>query len=109
MHPVLIAGAGPGHPGYITVRALEAIRGADVLLYDHLVHPALVAESSESAERISVGKFGGKGGTSQEEILRLLEKKARAGKRVVRLKGGDPLVFGRGGEEAMFCAARGIP
>lgn len=101
-------GAGPGDPGLLTVRAQDEIRRAEVLLYDALVNEAIVALAPENCERIFVGKRGGESCTSQDEIAELLVSKARAGKRVVRLKGGDPFVFGRGGEEAQQLQKSGI-
>ena len=107
---VTLVGAGPGAPDLITVRGLKAIRTADVLLYDALVAPELVAEASATALKIAVGKRGYcVGSTKQEHINDLLVDHARSGKSVCRLKGGDPCVFGRGGEEAEVLVAAGIP
>ena len=107
---VHLVGAGPGDPGLLTVRALEVLREADVVLLDRLVDRAALAHLRPDAEVIDVGKRGWatKAGEQQDQIERLLIEHARAGKRVVRLKGGDPFVFGRGGEEALACAAAGI-
>jgi uroporphyrinogen III methyltransferase/synthase len=104
---VSLVGAGPGDPGLITVAGLERIREADVIVYDRLVNRRLLDHAREGAELIDVGKIPGES-HDQEAINRLLIKSARAGKRVVRLKGGDPFVFGRGGEEAEALRAAGI-
>lgn len=100
---VLIVGAGPGASNLITLRGLRALRQADVVFYDALVSPQLLLEADERAERIFVGKRCGRHAMDQREISRWMVSEARAGKTVVRLKGGDPLVFGRGGEEALAC------
>ncbi|MDR5694595.1 MAG: uroporphyrinogen-III C-methyltransferase [Armatimonadota bacterium] len=105
---VYIVGAGPGDPGLITVRGLQLLRTADVVVYDHLVHPALLDEAPPGAERILVRKHDGGRSMTQEEINTLLIEYARSGRTVVRLKGGDPFVFGRGGEEAEALHAAGI-
>lgn len=104
---VYLAGAGPGDPGLITVRTIDALREADCIIYDFLANPALV--SGENKELVYVGKKGGDHTLPQEEINRLIVEKAKAGKIVVRLKGGDPFIFGRGGEEAEELARQGIP
>jgi uroporphyrin-III C-methyltransferase len=106
---VTIVGAGPGDPELITVRGLSRIRTADVLVYDRLVDPALVAEAPVAAERIFAGKARGFAALDQSEIEAVLIARALTGKHVVRLKGGDPYVFGRGGEEVATLAAAGIP
>lgn len=103
-----LVGAGPGDPGLITRRGLELVRTCDVVLYDRLVHPNLLDESPSGAERVFVGKIPGAPLMPQAEIDSLIVKHARAGKRVVRLKGGDPFVFGRGADEAQALAAAGI-
>lgn len=106
---VYLVGAGPGDPGLITVKGLKCLRRAEVVVYDFLANPLFLDEAPPEAERIFVGKTRGCHTTPQEEINALLARKAREGKRVVRLKGGDPFVFGRGGEEARHLARLGIP
>lgn len=107
---VSLVGAGPGSPDLITVRGLRRLREADVVVYDALIHPGLLAEIHPDAERVYAGKRGYcVGSTLQETICDVLVDRARQGLRVVRLKGGDPCVFGRGGEEAEHLAERGIP
>jgi uroporphyrinogen III methyltransferase/synthase len=106
---VYLVGAGPGHPELLTVKAAELLRKADVVVYDRLVQEEVLALSKPAAERIYMGKPVGRHGSRQEEIHALLLQKAREGKLVVRLKGGDPFLFGRGGEEAEYLAERGIP
>jgi len=106
---VVLVGAGPGDPGLMTVRALEAIAAADVVLYDQLIPPTALDSARPDALRIDVGKIGGGRQVPQAETERLLLEHAQAGKVVVRVKGGDPFVFGRGGEEALLCVQHGIP
>jgi uroporphyrinogen III methyltransferase/synthase len=107
---VALVGAGPGDPELLTVRAAREIARADVLLYDALIEPAILELAPASCERIDVGKRGdGTRGISQDEISGVMIERARAGKTVVRLKGGDPFLFGRGGEEASALAAAGVP
>ncbi len=101
---VFLVGAGPGDPGLITERGVQCLRQADVVVYDYLASAELLDYAPQAAERIYVGKKAGQHTLSQEEINSLLVEKARQGKRVVRLKGGDPFVFGRGGEEALALA-----
>ena len=105
---VYIVGGGPGDPGLITVKGLDCLRRADVVLYDRLVAQELLREASAHAEMIDVGKEPRRHRRSQAEINTLLIEKARAGKIVVRLKGGDPFVFGRGGEECQAMAEAGV-
>ena len=109
--PVYLVGAGPGDPGLITAKGLEILRSADVVVYDRLVAPGLVAEASPGAERVFVGKrpHGGGADVVQDEINALLIERARRGLTVVRLKGGDPFVFGRGAEECEALHAAGVP
>jgi len=97
---VYLVGAGPGDPGLITVRGKECIQNADVIIYDYLASPALLNYARKSAELIYVGKKGGDHTLSQDEINALIVEKANSGGIVCRLKGGDPFIFGRGGEEA---------
>ena len=106
---VALVGAGPGDPGLMTVRGLALLRRADVVVYDRLVDPRLLDEAPLDALRIFAGKASGAHVLSQERINALLVAHARRGRRVVRLKGGDPFVFGRGGEEADALATAGIP
>jgi uroporphyrin-III C-methyltransferase len=106
---VSIVGAGPGDPELVTVRGLARIHTAEVLVYDRLVDPALVAEAPLTCERVFAGKEAGRATMSQRRIESLLINRARLGKRVVRLKGGDPFVFGRGGEELSALVEAGIP
>ena len=106
---VFLVGAGPGDPGLMTRRSLELIEQADVILYDRLIPPRALEGARTDAQLRYVGKEPGAAALAQEEINALLVELARQGKRVVRLKGGDPFVFGRGGEEAEALAAAGIP
>ena len=106
---VFLVGAGPGDPKLITVRGAEVLHDADVVVFDRLASPALLDLAPASAERVYVGKEPGRAAVAQEEIDALLVERARRGLAVVRLKGGDPFVFGRGGEEALECARAGVP
>lgn len=106
---VYLVGAGPGDPGLLTVRGAELLRRADVVVYDRLSVSSLLDWAPASAERISVGKTPRGPSTSQDEINALLVEKGKAGREVVRLKGGDPFVFARGGEEALALLEAGVP
>jgi uroporphyrinogen III methyltransferase/synthase len=106
---VYIIGAGPGDPGLITLKAVEALKLADVVVYDNLVNEELLAYAPVGARRIYAGKQGGDHTLTQDKINDLLVREALDGSMVARLKGGDPFIFGRGGEEAEELAARGIP
>ncbi|MEW6078243.1 MAG: uroporphyrinogen-III C-methyltransferase [Thermodesulfobacteriota bacterium] len=105
---VYLIGAGPGDPGLITVKGVECIRNADVVVYDYLAADQLLAYARQDAEIIYVGKKGGDHTLPQEGINALIADKAAGGKTVARLKGGDPFIFGRGGEEAEYLVERGI-
>ena len=104
----ILAGAGPGDLGLVTLRAKEAVEQAQVIVYDYLCNPAILKWAPSDAEIVFAGKKAGQHTMTQEEINRLLVEKAQAGKRVVRLKGGDPFVFGRGGEEAEALVTAGL-
>jgi len=106
---VYLIGAGPGDPGLITVKGLECIEKADAIIYDYLASPKLLKHASSNTEIIYVGKKGSDHTLSQDEINALIVKKAKTGSTVTRLKGGDPFIFGRGGEEAEALVAEGIP
>ena len=106
---VSLVGAGPGDPGLLTIRGKELIAEADVVVYDALANPAFLADARPDAELIYAGKISDQHTLPQDRINELLAKKALEGKNVVRLKGGDPYIFGRGGEEGEYLAARGIP
>src|SRR5438132_8224285 len=106
---VYLVGAGPGDLGLVTLRAKECIENADVIIYDHLANPEMLSWAREDGEVIYAGKESAESQLSQQEINALLIEKAREGKQVVRLKGGDPVVFGRGAEEAQAIADAGIP
>ncbi len=106
---IYLVGAGPGDPGLLTLRGKTCLEHADVVLYDHLANPMLLDYAPSHAERIYVGRCGRGAYRPQKEIHRILIQKAQEGKQVVRLKGGDPFVFGRGGEEAEVLAEQSIP
>ena len=105
---VYLVGAGPGDPGLLTLKGLEAIKEADCIIYDFLANSRLLEYAGAGVETVYVGKKGSEKTLPQEDINRLIIKKARSGKSVVRLKGGDPFIFGRGGEEAEELARAGI-
>jgi uroporphyrinogen III methyltransferase/synthase len=106
---VFLVGAGPGDPRLLTLRGADVLGVADVVVYDRLVSPELLARAAPGAQRIYAGKEPGRAAMPQEEISATLVACALAGRTVVRLKGGDPFVFGRGGEEALACARAGVP
>lgn len=106
---VVLVGGGPGDPDLITVGGLEAVREADVIIYDRLAPLAVLDQARPDAEKIDVGKIPRGPQTSQDDINAMLIEHAKQGRRVVRLKGGDNFLFGRGGEEAIECAEAGIP
>ena len=106
---VWLVGAGPGDPELITVKGARLLAEADVVVYDRLAAPELLRLARPDAERIYVGKEPGRAAMAQEEINSLLVSRAQDGLTVVRLKGGDPFVFGRGGEEALACVRAGVP
>ncbi|MEC7906259.1 MAG: uroporphyrinogen-III C-methyltransferase [Verrucomicrobiota bacterium] len=105
---VRLVGAGPGNPGLLTIRAKELLQRCRVLVFDSLVHPAVLAMVSPDCELIYVGKKSGGLAVHQDSIQKILVEKSKEGKEVVRLKGGDPYIFGRGGEEALFLKENGI-
>jgi uroporphyrinogen III methyltransferase / synthase len=105
---VYLVGAGPGDPGLLTLRGADVLGRADVVVYDRLVHPSLLELAPHAAQRVYVGKAPGGAEMGQSDINALLVEQGRAGRAVVRLKGGDPFVFGRGGEEAEALAAAGV-
>ena len=106
---VSLVGAGPGDPGLLTVRGRRCLEECDVVIYDNLSNPALLAHTRRDAEIVFTGKHGSGVRLTQDEITAVMLDRARAGKWVVRLKGGDPFIFGRGGEEALECVRAGIP
>lgn len=106
---VSLVGAGPGDPELLTLKAARVLQGASLVLYDHLVSPDVLDLLPAGAERRYVGKQSGQHSLPQDEIIALMVELARAGRSLVRLKGGDPYVFGRGGEEAAGLAAAGVP
>ena len=105
---VYLIGAGPGDPELITLKGLKLLKMADVVLYDHLVASALLREGKRTTQFVLVGKRHGAHSMSQDAINELMLRKAKAGKKIVRLKGGDPYVFGRGGEEILFLKKHGV-
>lgn len=109
MGKVYLVGAGPGHPELLTVKAVNLLREADVVVYDRLIQQEVLTLGNPAAEWIYMGKSVGGHVSRQEEIHELLARKAREGKMVVRLKGGDPFLFGRGAEEAEYLVDHGIP
>lgn len=108
MGKVVLVGAGPGDPDLITVKGARALADADVVVYDRLAAPELLTLASPAAERIYVGKQPGGHAMKQDAINEIIVANARLGRTVVRLKGGDPFVFGRGGEELLACAKAGV-
>jgi uroporphyrin-III C-methyltransferase / precorrin-2 dehydrogenase / sirohydrochlorin ferrochelatase len=106
---VTLVGAGPGDPELLTLRAVRALQDADVILIDNLVAPAILDFARREARKMMVGKTGYGPSCRQDEINAMMISLARSGKRVVRLKGGDPMIFGRAGEEIAACRAAGIP
>ena len=106
---VYLIGAGPGDPGLLTLRGAEILKSADVIVYDRLIHPSILDIAPETAELIYVGKASANHAMRQPEINALLVESALKGKCVARLKGGDPFVFGRGGEEAEHCRLNAVP
>ena len=103
-----LVGAGPGDPDLLTIKALRALQDADVVFYDELVSPEILDRARRDASRVPVGRRVGKPGIGQEAINRLLIEAAKSGQRAVRLKGGDPFVFGRGGEEVEALREAGV-
>ncbi len=106
---VYLVGAGPGDPELLTLRAARLLRSAEVIVYDRLIQEEVLALAPSSAEKIYMGKQLGRHESRQDEIHELLVQKAREGKTVIRLKGGDPFLFGRGGEEVEYLAEHGVP
>jgi uroporphyrinogen III methyltransferase / synthase len=106
---VYLVGAGPGDPGLVTLRALELVATADSILHDRLIPPEILRSAGDGAELVDVGKRPGAAEVPQDEIAEMMIARAREGRSVVRVKGGDPFVFGRGGEEAEALAAAGVP
>jgi len=106
---VYLVGAGPGDPDLITVKGLRLVREAEVLIYDRLVHPSILEQADPRAEKLYVGKKSDHHTVPQDEINAMMVREARKKKSVVRLKGGDPFVFGRGAEEVLYLVEQGIP
>ncbi|MEQ8321203.1 MAG: uroporphyrinogen-III C-methyltransferase [Rhodospirillales bacterium] len=109
IHPVMLVGAGPGDPDLLTMKAHRLLSDVDVIVYDRLVAKQILALIPETTERVFAGKRASNHYMPQEDINNLLVDLARVGKKVMRLKGGDPFVFGRGGEEALHLVRNGIP
>ena len=109
MGSVTLVGAGPGDPGLLTRKGEQALRRAEVVVFDRLVSPEILQQIPPEAEKIDVGKASGCHPVPQARINEILLEQAQAGKRVVRLKGGDPFLFGRGGEELAGLAEAGVP
>ncbi len=105
---VYLVGAGPGDPGLLTIKAADLLKAADCVIYDYLVNPAILRYAAPQAEKLYVGKSGGGRSWKQDDINQLMIAKANEHRLVVRLKGGDPFVFGRGGEEALALVEAGI-
>src|SRR5437868_14263077 len=105
---VWLAGASPGDPGLLTLHALHALKAADDVVHDALVDPRILKIAGNQAKLIFAGKRGGRPSSEQADINELLIERSRIGRRVLRLKGGDPFVFGRGGEEALALARAGL-
>jgi len=105
---IYLVGAGPGDPELLTIKAVNALKNCDVIIYDALMNPEILSYAPESAERIFIGKSRHTARFSQLEVEEMMVSKAKEGLRVVRLKGGDPFVFGRGGEEAKFIKEAGL-
>src|SRR5262249_18042741 len=106
---VVLVGAGPGDPELLTLRAVRALQSADVILFDNLVSPEVLDFARREAKKMLVGKSGSGPSCRQQDINALMVKLAKSGKRVVRLKGGDPLIFGRAAEEIAACKAAQVP
>jgi uroporphyrin-III C-methyltransferase len=106
---VYLVGAGPGDPELLTLRAARLLRSGDVIVYDRLIQEEVLALAKPSSEKLFMGKVLGCHASRQDEIHQLLVEKAREGKTVIRLKGGDPFLFGRGGEEVEYLAEHGVP
>ncbi len=106
---VYLVGAGPGDPDLITVKGLRLVREADVLIHDRLIHPRILEQARPEAERFYVGKESDHHTVPQDKINAMMVREARKGRNVVRLKGGDPFVFGRGAEEVLYLVEQGIP
>ena len=106
---VYLVGAGPGYPDLLTIRAVRLIQTGDVIVYDRLIQEEVLALAKPAAEKIFMGKYVSKHASRQDEINDLLVHKAKQGKIVIRLKGGDPFLFGRGGEEAEYLVEHGVP